>query len=116
MTKTCSKCGIEKSIDEFSRDASSHSKDGRQYHCLVCGREYKKQWQIKRQASYRKSTQKTMLKQKYGLTLPDLHNQLVLQDGKCKICSKPISFEAAEKRDKPHVDHDHVSYKFRGLL
>lgn len=34
--------------------------------------------------------------------------ELTKQQGKCKICSKEMKV--------PHVDHDHVTGKYRGLL
>lgn len=40
MTKTCSKCGQEKDIEEFHRNKKS--KDGRHWHCKACKSAYNK--------------------------------------------------------------------------
>lgn len=62
------------------------------------------------------ATLRTKAKTKYGLTLEQLHKELELQEGLCKICKRQISFDATEKANKPHVDHNHNTLQFRGLL
>lgn len=42
MTKICSKCGIEKELNCFSKDRKT--KDGFAYRCKACDKEYKKQY------------------------------------------------------------------------
>lgn len=42
MTKICSKCGIEKELNCFSKDQKT--KDGFAYRCKECDKEYKKQY------------------------------------------------------------------------
>lgn len=44
LTKTCSKCHIEKSITEFSKQKAS--KDGFQYKCKACVKLYDKQYYL----------------------------------------------------------------------
>lgn len=41
-TKTCSKCGETKPLDEFHR--LTRSKDGHQSRCKLCNRAYAAQW------------------------------------------------------------------------
>jgi hypothetical protein len=40
MEKKCTKCGEVKSLDEFGNDKSS--KDGKQFRCKICNKEYRK--------------------------------------------------------------------------
>lgn len=47
---------------------------------------------------------------KYGLTIKDYDTMLLLQKGKCAICS------GNNKGRNFHVDHDHETGKTRGLL
>jgi endogenous inhibitor of DNA gyrase (YacG/DUF329 family) len=49
----------------------------------------------------------------YGMQEGEFEALLERQDGKCAICS---SSEWIGKHNKPHVDHDHVTGKIRGLL
>lgn len=45
----------------------------------------------------------------YGLT-PEAYDQMLKsQDGACAVCSKTLG-------TRPHVDHDHVTGKVRGIL
>jgi DNA-directed RNA polymerase subunit RPC12/RpoP len=48
------------------------------------------------------------LKYKYGMTVEQRDIEIAKQEGKCKICKKPLT--------QPHVDHDHKTEKFRGIL
>lgn len=43
--KRCSKCGLEKPLTEFWRDA--HTPDGKYRHCKDCCREAQRQWKAK---------------------------------------------------------------------
>lgn len=38
------------------------------------------------------------------------------QNNLCAICEREISFTAAEKANKPHIDHNHDTGEVRGLL
>ena len=40
--KTCTKCGVEKALNEFYRNASK--RDGYQYSCKACSEEYNRKW------------------------------------------------------------------------
>ena len=42
MSKTCTKCGETKPLDDFHRD--KRSPDGRRSDCKECGREYKRRY------------------------------------------------------------------------
>jgi hypothetical protein len=57
---------------------------------------------------------KHKLKKAYGLTPEVLQHMLETIDYRCQICGK--SLRGARKQDRVHIDHDHASGKFRGLL
>lgn len=118
LSKRCSKCQVEKDLDEFYR--STRYKDGRQHRCKDCSKRYTQEataaWRRENPASQKASTRRTKAKQKYGVSLDTIHKMLTSQGGRCAICQKPISFTADDKRNKPHVDHDHQSGKLRSLL
>jgi hypothetical protein len=71
--------------------------DGRQRICLKkeCKRKNNHAWRIFRE---------------YGVTREDYNRVLEEQDFSCKICRKKTEQETL------HVDHDHTTMKFRGLL
>ncbi len=58
QTKTCTKCHIEKSISEFSKQLKS--KDGYRSHCKTCIKKYN-QGNAKHIAEYKKNITKLML-------------------------------------------------------
>lgn len=54
-----------------------------------------------------------------GLTEEDYHKILEEQGGCCPICSTPLTATVglgSSRAGKPHIDHDHVTGKMRGLL
>ena len=50
------------------------------------------------------------LRSRYGITLEDYEAMLAAQDGRCAICRQP------PKKNRLHVDHDHMTGEVRGLL
>ena len=129
MVKTCTKCGLEKSlVGDFSKHP--HAKDGRASWCRGCfntwHKEYAKHRRLNpdtRTAVLAKDKQwnatKTprmnanyKLKQKYGISLEEKELALKLQGGVCKCCGSP------EPRSKKGwvLDHDHVTSELRGVL
>jgi hypothetical protein len=48
----------------------------------------------------------------YGLTVADYDRMLAVQDGRCAICRSDTPLG----RGRWHIDHDHVTGQFRGLL
>ena len=118
MTKTCSVCKIDQPLDAFYK--SSRARDGRQHRCIGCSKELTqkatKAWRQANPVAASQSNIRTKIKLKYGLTLEEITELLDLQSGCCAICDEPIGFDAAEKRDKPHVDHNHDTGIVRGVL
>lgn len=66
----------------------------------------------------KRSHRNTKTKRVYGLTLDEIVSRLETQGGKCAVrnCPNMLSFTAADKRNKPHVDHCHKTGVVRGLL
>ena len=50
---------------------------------------------------------------RYGITPQEFDALLVVQDGKCGICRRPLE---SERPKATHVDHCHESTKVRGIL
>jgi len=141
--KTCIKCGIEKDLSEFSK--RSGATDGTRGECKQCHNtrqtkwakshgykyqsEYYKQYFSKKIKSRRKiSTQEESIKKVkdynlnnkkkrqeyyrkklYNLTELEYLKLLNKQNNKCAICSQTFV-------KTPHIDHNHITGKIRGLL
>lgn len=107
MTKTCTKCGETKPLDEFHRH--SRMKDGRRPDCGACKNSaQKRQWHSQPTAVKYTRARARQLKHRYGVTVEQYEAMYRDQDGRCAICGKP--------HDVLCVDHDHSTLKVRGLL
>lgn len=133
-TKTCSKCGVEKPLGEFSRHA--RCEDGRESRCKLCAKKYHATWhaahmdeQKAYKAGYRdehrdeiraynakyraehpdrvKTSNADWRQTRYGLTPEQYDAMYAEQDGRCKVC---------DHKRKLNVDHDHDTGAIRGLL
>ena len=65
VKKSCNKCGIEKSINDFTKDCTK--KDGLRTICRLCGKEKYQQnrdYEIQRSKNYQKNNREKVLKQK----------------------------------------------------
>lgn len=71
-------------------------------------REAAREYRLANPETVAKTSRKSLLKKKYGLTLEEFDELLAGQDGRCAICLVDV--------EKPHVDHDHVTGKVRALL
>jgi hypothetical protein len=122
MTKTCTKCGKEKSLEEFP--VEKRYKCGFHPHCKACRSKIAKQWRLKnpvRRKQYEKEyfkrpevvkrQKENFLKSTYGLTFEEYESLWSKQDGKCAICLSML-----QKGRKVHIDHCHKNGKIRGLL
>lgn len=109
VVKICTRCRVEKPIDEFQRlrildkDASFNLgwlkyNDGRHEICREC-KEYKRQ--------------NNQLKCVYKLNKLKFDKMVKDQGNACFLCER--SFELA-RRKYMHVDHSHVTGKVRGIL
>lgn len=86
-TKICSKCNIEKPLNQFAKDVSSI--DGLRYWCKECSNKHRTEL-------------------RYGHTTEYIDNLYKKQKGCCACCG--------EKYDKLAIDHDHITDEIRGLL
>lgn len=66
-------------------------------------------WKANHPEVYRLTNIKRSLKRDYGITLEQRDAMVLSQDNKCKLCYK-------EFKTTPHVDHDHVTKRIRGML
>jgi Autographiviridae endonuclease VII len=119
--KKCSKCGLEKSLVDFSKD--KHTRDGKRGSCRDCNSQYWKAWRaankeihqkrardwaIQNPKKRRRSGKNCELKKLYGISLVQYEQMIEQQGGKCKICDSLMPI--------PCVDHCHETGKIRGLL
>lgn len=124
--KTCAKCKIEKSLENFSIDRKK--KDGKSSQCRSCvniaGKahywanvekyaEKGRKWKSAHPERYRNVDRNTALKRVYGISESDYEKILAAQDGGCRICG---SVELEKKKKVLSIDHDHKTGKVRGIL
>lgn len=103
--KTCSKCKVEKPLEDFHKGATTTT-------CKECKRlydvEYRPVWNKK---PYSRITRyKSHLKTKYSISLEDLVLIYEAQGGGCAICNRGLPHPADENGDKwqSNIDHDHA--------
>lgn len=118
-TKTCIKCGEEKSYDQFVK--SKKCRNGVSNTCKCCenlrqreyarvARETDENYVENRQISQEKDRAK-----RYGLTLDQLENMKRVSKGLCEICGSPPSNRGTASKSL-HVDHCHSTGQVRGML
>lgn len=102
--KRCTNCNVEKSTDEFHKQASRS--DGLRAVCKDCRKltdctaDNQRRW---------------MLKYTYGITVEEYEALLAAQDGKCAVegCT---AIPEEQRYGWFVVDHDHATGTVRGLL
>lgn len=104
--KTCSKCLVEKELNEFGKHKIS--KDGYRYVCKHCNKQDAASWD---QRNPEKSKNRQLLKH-YGINLDEYNKLFTKQNGCCAICE----MHQANQRFALSVDHDHTTQEIRGLL
>ena len=109
LTKMCTRCGDEKSLDFYYRNKSA--KDGRGVYCKPCWQAYMKERKIAEPETYRRSTKTMNLRKKYGMSLEDFENMRREQGWACAICDMVV-----ESESQLCVDHDHETGAVRSLL
>ena len=122
VTKKCSRCKTEKSLDFFCKHRGS--KDGRNHICKECVKEYtaenkekvrkyKSDYYYANREKCIEKDRKNKLKKKYNVTVEWYDTQLKEQNGKCMICG---TTEGGGISSTLHVDHDHETGAVRDLL
>lgn len=97
--KKCSKCKEEKPLASYYRLGKGHRPD-----CKKCSDIYRRSWEKRNPTS----TFKYHIKGRYGITEDELSAMRASQNDLCAICKRGD--------EKLHIDHDHITNKFRGLL
>lgn len=105
--RRCSMCGLLKGRVEYNK---GNNTDGCSNYCKPCDRKRARESYKKNPDSVRNSGYLA----RYGINLDDLQRMLSEQNNCCAICY--LKFNMDHKEIKPHVDHDHVTGKVRGIL
>ena len=107
----CSKCKEDKEEDKFRwRNTNCHEL-GRQRICKSCETIARRSYP-KKSGRSGKMNDRARLEQrtkKFGMTVEEHNNMLLIQNGVCKICGGIGQRELA-------IDHNHVTKKVRALL
>lgn len=114
--KLCQKCGVNTSIEKFSKCRSA--KDGLQPKCKDCEKKYrlenKESLAILASKNYYANKpkitaqhQESHLKRTYGITVAQKKELIEKQNGLCPICKQP---------NPNDVDHDHETGAVRAVL
>jgi hypothetical protein len=130
MKKVCTKCKVEKPLDEDNFHRDKRSKDGWSPRCKLCKRETHKAWRD-RPGNYEKTKEyqeryyaknpdkplqydrQTKLRRKYGIDIKEYERLEAEQGGRCAICKE---LPSDPRGYRLHVDHCHATGKVRGLL
>lgn len=111
--KLCGKCKKRKLLKEFRKNA--RYKDGVDWWCLECRREYDRNYARKRRAdpAHKDRFREYDLRKNFDISLGEYNEMLRAQDGCCAICK----CEFGDNHGGPLVvDHDHKWGHVRGLL
>lgn len=109
IPKRCPACRKLTAIQNIQKWTQDHQDQLRDYE-----RNYRREWRANKRNKY----VGTRLR-KYGITLSDFTAMLIYQDHRCAICKNPLpdTFTAEPQLlRKVHIDHDHITGKFRGVL
>jgi hypothetical protein len=114
--KTCTKCKIDKPLDDFRLRIRKDRNPYREPSCRQCERdraqEHRPAYFEKNKDNIRRKDRDRRyakhIKYKYGMTPEDYQVLWEGQSGLCAICQEPM--------DKPEIDHCHVTGKVRSLL
>jgi hypothetical protein len=119
QSKTCRKCGIEKSREDFTVRLTGPRAGHLVAHCKACAVARVKAYVDRDASVYRRVSWPSKLKRLYGISVDDYHRMLADQGGRCAICGSDDPYSRGYKRiadAKFCVDHCHVTKRVRGLL
>lgn len=101
----CSRCGNKKPGSEMRLD--------HRFMCLICFSQKGNEWAYANPMRSRAHKRKYWLMKKFGMTMADYDAVVQSQLGLCAICGGTLS---DPRGFYPHIDHDHATGKFRGVL
>lgn len=107
--KVCTKCGIEKPLEEYYKDRVKL--DGLRNSCKDCDKLKSHLWRQKDKEQTCICWRKSKLKNKYGITNEQYEEMKLSQNNKCDICGKALGFGHLSA-----IDHCHKHGHVRGLL
>ncbi len=117
-SKRCTKCGEEKPIELFG--PSKMYKGGRRSQCNPCRSAHERQnrkpsstWSPEKRARINYQRRDGEARRMYGITRAEAEAILAAQGGTCAICHAVYPGFAHAGF---HIDHCHVTGKFRGIL
>ena len=141
ITQQCSQCKIEKELLSANFYSDNRSLIGLRTRCKVCcnknhkacREKYKndssksvsregirlngKKWRNNQTPQYLKViAQRYNLKKNHNLSTKELEQILNNQNNRCSICSIIFLPYGSRGSTAPHIDHDHITKKVRGLL
>ena len=109
--KVCSKCGILKSLSEYSFKRPKGRKPGLQPRCKECAKIDTQEWNKKN--AHRKRDM--YLKRTYDISENEYNAMIYSQNNSCFICNTEFDFGVFGP-NSPVVDHDHNTGRVRGIL
>lgn len=111
-SKTCSKCGQSKDINQFYRLSSSPT--GRNPQCKACYRQNGLRHYQRHRTKLIKQASVDNRRRKYGVTQEIFEALLAAQSYQCAICAVQLTSDRFSLR--PQIDHCHATGKVRGIL
>lgn len=107
--KQCTKCGKQKPLSEFYKDAIRI--DGLRGPCKTCDIEKSRAYREEFPEKSKKQVRSSKLKIKYGIDLKQFDAMKIAQNNKCAICN-------TEFTDPKYtcVDHNHTTGAVRAIL
>ena len=109
ILRHCPKCDTDKSLSEFHYNR-------KQLHystlCKKCITKRTQKWCKDNPERFKLKMRKRVLKNHFGISLEGYNDYFIRQEGKCAICG----IHQKDLKSKLAVDHDHKTYKVRGLL
>lgn len=122
MTKKCSKCGVEKPMEEFYWRKTKKGSIIRHGICIECkiatqrayAEEHSEKIKVKQKEFYEKNKKhqfSRFIQRRYGMTLGNYNELILQQGGLCPICDVTLTPEA-----RPSIDHCHETGNVRNIL
>lgn len=115
MTKTCTRCGEEKELQNFPKRSGGKTRQLYKSWCKACHKEVHQSWvegNPDKVRGYRAKDKWTLHKRcsRHGITVEEFWSIYEEQDGTCPVCDKAIEAEDSA------IDHNHKTGEVRGIL